>query len=119
MLLFIDKYHEKYKKKYKFQYISCYCLSTLVAKQDCLKKNFNTSHVTVYLFYSPCLECFCYDFNTSHVTVYRLLLVLYLFPSFISIHLMLLFINRPSKCKYQSYKFQYISCYCLSERLKK
>ena len=70
-----------------FQYISCYCLSDILPYPDC---NFLISiHLMLlFIFYSPCLECFCYDFNTSHVTVYRSLYssILFLFTDFNTSH---------------------------------
>ena len=75
-----------------FQYISCYCLSTWGIVILCYLLNFNTSHVTVYLYgrrFSVSIakfqyiSCYClsqeqqlyssikFDFNTSHVTVYH------------------------------------------------
>ena len=78
-----------------------------------------------------------HNFNTSHVTVYPHRPCLFYTVSFISIHLMLLFIDMmialstvewnfntshvtvylyvPKKL-YKQIKFQYISCYCLSHR---
>ena len=57
-----------------FQYISCYCLSKRDSIISMAGTNFNTSHVTVYPFT---------DYRLRHDT-------------FISIHLMLLFIFLPS-----------------------
>ena len=54
--------------------------------------NFNTSHVTVYR-HSRCEKYKSFrDFNTSHVTVYPSTSRTFSGVSFISIHLMLLFI---------------------------
>ena len=61
----VDRFHAS-----SFQYISCYCLSYLRHVYSHLSLNFNTSHVTVYRYHS-----------TS-----------FFFATFISIHLMLLFI---------------------------
>ena len=98
---------------------------------------FNTSHVTVYLFWwihyrvqiiFQYISCYCLSLNTSSVLI----------PFLISIHLMLLFIIEPllRMCMYMYFntshvtvyhypgffcsalrKFQYISCYCLSIRI--
>ena len=56
----------------KFQYISCYCLSTTHRQIVGLISNFNTSHVTVYPVMVKEFDAVC----------------------FISIHLMLLFIEK-------------------------
>ena len=78
-----------------FQYISCYCLSFLFMSRIILVYYFNTSHVTVYLIELFCVRFCHYDFNTSHVTVYR--------PC-----------NNIRYC--YGCIFQYISCYCLSNK---
>ena len=75
-----------------FQYISCYCLSEQNLHRRFRKWNFNTSHVTVYL-YSRGKE-------QSGILI--------------SIHLMLLFISQILHNTGCPVKFQYISCYCLS-----
>ena len=92
MLLFIGLFHQLLLANRLFQYISCYCLSEFDTSQKCCDKNFNTSHVTVYLL----------------PQLFRLLTVL------ISIHLMLLFIQPPICILLCKSSFQYISCYCLS-----
>ena len=83
----VDRFHAS-----SFQYISCYCLSYLRHVYSHLSLNFNTSHVTVYRYHS-----------TS-----------FFFATFISIHLMLLFIEEQEKVEITYTIFQYISCYCLS-----
>ena len=83
----VDRFHAS-----SFQYISCYCLSYLRHVYSHLSLNFNTSHVTVYRYHS-----------TS-----------FFFATFISIHLMLLFITWFESIKNKLDGFQYISCYCLS-----
>ena len=91
MLLFIGFTQPVIIDKNKFQYISCYCLSAHMRATYVIIKNFNTSHVTVYLFinfvsfYSELISIHLMllfivvhfsasylvcDFNTSHVTVY-------------------------------------------------
>ena len=83
----VDRFHAS-----SFQYISCYCLSYLRHVYSHLSLNFNTSHVTVYRYHS-----------TS-----------FFFATFISIHLMLLFIPSGILSSWSTTTFQYISCYCLS-----
>ena len=115
MLLFIGLFNLATKGCDSFQYISCYCLSYTNHCFRLVHIHFNTSHVTVYLSDCCCttqrsifqyISCYCLsvgfrkewggsiNFNTSHVTVY---------PSrfgdrwgffYISIHLMLLFIEQ-------------------------
>ena len=98
---------------------------------------FNTSHVTVYLFglsvlyffdsfqYIPCyclsiskiiLKIKHFYFNTSHVTVYPQCIRNLPHFLFISIHPMLLFITEATRRAIYKYEFQYIPCYCLSQR---
>ena len=113
MLLFIIDRSASSVGQIIFQYIPCYCLSlprfpafqplwisihpmllfiqnpTLNRKE---KKNFNTSHVTVYPACQPLFSSGITDFNTSHVTVYPVNLNFWLLYK----------------------KFQYIPCYCLS-----
>ena len=78
----------------KFQYISCYCLSHKVLFLSCHHTHFNTSHVTVYLI------IFIHLSITLHI----------------SIHLMLLFIVSHNSLYFVQLQFQYISCYCLSQK---
>ena len=122
-----------------FQYISCYCLSMHRKQLIPAHTYFNTSHVTVY----PLSGWYGYsypgNFNTSHVTVYQFkvhspdwarsisihLMLLFIFAgsclffahSVISIHLMLLFIEAGKNKIMEELRFQYISCYCLSNEL--
>ena len=98
-----------------FQYISCYCLSSVVVIWIRKRNDFNTSHVTVYLISIRChsilnefqyISCYCLSmqlpcvsltikyFNTSHVTVYQ----------------------DERLDDGSTDIFQYISCYCLSSR---
>ena len=136
MLLFIITENETYQTEGIFQYISCYCLSLWHTRSHAFIQisihlmllfiysvdnrhhsylNFNTSHVTVYLFFtalsifyychfntshvtvyllSPSLDSSDFlNFNTSHVTVYRDSWSIFNHQICISIHLMLLFIN--------------------------
>ena len=94
MLLFIDSNPKTHLIVVLFQYISCYCLSI---------------HFISYCTYS-------FYFNTSHVTVYPIYTPNIFLASSISIHLMLLFIPALQGRHLLSLQFQYISCYCLSER---
>ena len=97
-----------------FQYISCYCLSSCSSNRDINTSNFNTSHVTVYPITIDTKRFQFCDFNTSHVTVYQFIRANLSFEIFISIHLMLLFIFSDHFASLLCWKFQYISCYCLS-----
>ena len=97
-----------------FQYISCYCLSSLQYVETRLLSHFNTSHVTVYrrhdkiwkvreqisihlmllfIHWNNHIPPLFLHFNTSHVTVYRF----------------------PWRPVHSFSQFQYISCYCLSK----
>ena len=92
MLLFIIIPSDWNRYTTKFQYISCYCLSSIITPSSSSFIDFNTSHVTVYLCFqsqtsllvlisihlmllficfSAIIYCFCLHFNTSHVTVYH------------------------------------------------
>ena len=75
-----------------FQYISCYCLSYRLCRIPC--------HFRISI----------------HLMLLFIILFIYCIPlSFlISIHLMLLFITEESYFPNMGYRFQYISCYCLS-----
>ena len=73
MLLFIENAVTFSKNQLSFQYISCYCLSSVVSSRSFRFFYFNTSHVTVYRRSLPWSQSDCS----------------------ISIHLMLLFIDRP------------------------
>ena len=101
------------KSSVAFQYISCYCLSTNQNVLFAETRDFNTSHVTVYLpantpssYLSSFqyISCYCLSVRWSHNS----LLIA------ISIHLMLLFISPSVTSTRASTLFQYISCYCLS-----
>ena len=119
----------------KFQYISCYCLS------PCGRSLPFSAFISIHLMLlfiniSPVNLLIRTHFNTSHVTVYRYtrssptssnlisihLMLLFIFQSYhslfysisISIHLMLLFIDSAVVITEDLYRFQYISCYCLS-----
>ena len=120
----------------RFQYNSCYCLSEDMKKGKTTVFNFNTTLVIVYrnilmtsskiganfnttlvIVYLATLHKLRADlnyFNTTLVIVYRNLMS-FVFSTFsISIQLLLLFIQsrKIDACTIQ--KFQYNSCYCLS-----
>ena len=113
MLLFIGVKVQTSEEEAIFQYISCYCLSRCDVLSEkaviisihlmllfiltsrsrrTIRINFNTSHVTVYPGKKYTWTLTKSDFNTSHVTVYQ---------------------GRKGKAR-GVYRFQYISCYCLS-----
>ena len=50
MLLFILRAVRKEHRWNSFQYIPCYCLSKMSVDEELVREDFNTSHVTVYLF---------------------------------------------------------------------
>ena len=76
---------------------------------------FNTSHVTLYQYPNSESELVEFRFNTSHVTLYRNKPGIHPDSILVSIHLMLLFIMFEwVHCNYKR-KFQYISCYSLSQ----
>ena len=56
------------------------------------------------------------DFNTSHVTVYLSFISPMSQITPISIHPMLLFIMQEAYKDFKNFIFQYIPCYCLSRR---
>ena len=114
MLLFISIGFASNFPFSSFQYISCYCLSRKTTWHTHRYPHFNTSHVTVYRYFTA--------LSNSRISI--------------SIHLMLLFIDREKEQKAEeiyyfntshvtvypyavfpsgfSVSFQYISCYCLS-----
>ena len=116
MLLFIRKEQEGVPFYTIFQYISCYCLSHHPSRCSRMYNHFNTSHVTVYLFGTILAPFYLHYFNTSHVTVYPISIRYSRNFSFISIHLMLLFIIFSISLRSVRLQFQYISCYCLSRK---
>ena len=92
MLLFIGSILVKIAEDAEFQYTSCYSLSSSASCFSFLLPGFNTSHVTLYRCKGP-RKC----------------------PgSLVSIHLMLLFIEKKLSDMEQKIAFQYISCYSLS-----
>ena len=117
MLLFIMEIKNGQTIPTGFQYISCYSLSILLIALWPIRLCFNTSHVTLYLSYSPGDICNTVRFNTSHVTLYQKEKMnklidkisfntshVTLYPAagsrpakrfLVSIHLMLLFISTP------------------------
>ena len=136
MLQFIKVIVTVYSKVEKFQYISCCSLSILETLHNNLDNwvsihlmlqfiadglvyctsltCFNTSHVVVYLkAYWSSAVCVI-SFNTSHVVVYHSCLVRPGILCFVSIHLMLQFINTKCAKHISKAQFQYISCCSLS-----
>ena len=116
MLLFIGRRWLCINADLLFQYISCYCLSVFYGVL--LLNPFQFQYISCYClsihFISYCTYSFY--FNTSHVTVYPIYTPNIFLASSISIHLMLLFIPALQGRHLLSLQFQYISCYCLSER---
>ena len=107
----VDRFHAS-----SFQYISCYCLSYLRHVYSHLSLNFNTSHVTVYRYHSTSF------FFATFISIHLMLLFIFSSPSAFSYHLnfntshvtvYLIFCASPSI----NALFQYISCYCLSNEL--
>ena len=140
MLLFIPCNNIRYCYGCIFQYISCYCLSIWDRLTEKDKENFNTSHVTVYLYslfiaflYSSFqyISCYCLSLSISGyvplglISIHLMLLFIcsvyrvVLHNLSISIHLMLLFIISSWNGQTILNVFQYISCYCLSNRQNK
>ena len=82
-----------------FQYISCYSLSFTDVSYNTALTRFNTSHVTLYRIRLWAGSIRQFSFNTSHVTLYRISSLSSARTIFVSIHLMLLFIDIPSKLR--------------------
>ena len=80
-----------------------------------MRINFNTSHVTVYLFRRFIVHFFNAYFNTSHVTVY--LVEIFSRFSISSFQYIPCYCLSRSCCSHDSFalQFQYIPCYCLSK----
>ena len=103
--------------KASFQYISCYSLSssgvTVTSSSTC----FNTSHVTLYLEVHD-KQKHCRSFNTSHVTLYRCPNRTHsgYYGRFNTSHVTLYPMER--RIAETVNKFQYISCYSLSQSLQ-
>ena len=103
--------------KASFQYISCYSLSssgvTVTSSSTC----FNTSHVTLYLEVHD-KQKHCRSFNTSHVTLYRCPNRTHSghYGRFNTSHVTLYPMER--RIAETVNKFQYISCYSLSQSLQ-
>ena len=137
MLLFIPPIMLSKSIRPVFQYISCYCLSMSLSFVTLDFANFNTSHVAVYpytyrnhivyntisihlmLLFIPVMIMW---YNRMFFISIHLMLLFILSACnatykcfFISIHLMLLFIVPSPNFPSPSPKFQYISCYCLSQ----
>ena len=142
MLLFIDVGDLWTQGSSGFQYISCYCLSRRSFLVSSGSWHFNTSHVTVYPWWSPNISLYSHisihlmllfilrwlrhlqvvmlHFNTSHVTVYLSGNCEKNVTIFISIHLMLLFIYMWQEIlwKYQYFNTSHVTVYQFSNRLR-
>ena len=114
MLLFIEFNCRKYADIDEFQYITCYSLSW---------SDFDDAQVVDKFQYITCYSLsvkviagiiLIFSFNTSHVTLYRPPKLSLIFPSPVSIHHMLLFIQRDRSTIPHVHTFQYITCYSLS-----
>ena len=113
MLLFIGGKNKAFRFVPRFQYISCYCLSSLATGRKHLKDI--SIHLMLLLITGVVPEgeevtkfqyISCYCLSESVVPWLTLKLI--------SIHLMLLFIVEKMILKDALNEFQYISCYCLS-----
>ena len=123
-----------------FQYISCYSLSIPTWLRSLTEISFNTSHVTLYRYSLPdCSGEERFQYISCYSLSYAALLPNKIFKMFqyiscyslsmwirpcdnrpwVSIHLMLLFIEGTKDTIDNSGKFQYISCYSLSGRHSK
>ena len=114
MLLFIEFNCRKYADIDEFQYITCYSLSW---------SDFDDAQVVDKFQYITCYSLsvkviagiiLIFSFNTSHVTLYPILSESQLANKPVSIHHMLLFIDRRSCPSFFLPQFQYITCYSLS-----
>ena len=135
ILLFIRPLELALTAVSKFQYISCYSLSVKAVQTFPVYTRFNTSHVTLYRLMqnsyqatSPFQYISCYslsedrDRNCKKVQAFQYIscyslshfLIFLADRSFVSIHLMLLFISIVSAIPSAASLFQYISCYSLS-----
>ena len=137
MLLFISVYGNKYAFRFfvsihlmllfimtrycikgvaiEFQYISCYSLSESCHKHD--------SYICVSIHLMLLFIFRWLDFIRLLIAVSIHLMLLFIVNSplriltiiFVSIHLMLLFISGSLSDVIRAYRFQYISCYSLSQ----
>ena len=71
----------------------------------------------LFIMFAICFFLHNLCFNTSHVTLYHISDIINRFRAGVSIHLMLLFISVNYDYVKIYYKFQYISCYSLSQKL--
>ena len=127
------------KKERGFQYISCYSLSFSCSQFRIARHGFNTSHVTLYPLWLNFRRLSQKSFNTSHVTLYLEVhdkqkhcrsfntshVTLYRCPNrthsghygrFNTSHVTLYPMER--RIAETVNKFQYISCYSLSQSLQ-
>ena len=95
MLLFITIISLMCLQGHAFQYISCCYLSAKTQRGTIMRKCFNTSHVVIYLFPVSCAQS----------------------DTYVSIHLMLLFIKLFGSFLHDFFSFQYISCCYLSREI--
>ena len=79
----------------------------------------NTSHVIVYRLQTLIFQISMVDSNTSHVIVYHSSASNLCIIRIIQIHLMLLFILHAFQKFIQNPSFKYISCYCLSDFVRR
>ena len=105
------------KKERGFQYISCYSLSFSCSQFRIARHGFNTSHVTLYLEVHD-KQKHCRSFNTSYVTLYRCPNRTHSghYGRFNTSHVTLYPMER--RIAETVNKFQYISCYSLSQSLQ-
>ena len=115
MLLFISALIEGDAQKIRFQYISCYCLSSLLIVLISL--TMISIHLMLLFIFIYCIPCTIIQYISIHLMLLFIILTVPVLPAMdcISIHLMLLFINVFILCYSGFCKFQYISCYCLSQ----
>ena len=135
MLLFIELLSARIWIAFVFQYISCYSLSMISSVHLKITKCFNTSHVTLYRQSISLLHLYL---KFQYISCYSLSIIetLWNVKKFVSIHLMLLFIELGRIAREAAYRvsihlmllfimfldsflrtisaFQYISCYSLS-----
>ena len=103
-----------YRVQIIFQYISCYCLS--LNTSSVLIPFLISIHLMLLFILLPVCSLLC----MSRISIHLMLLFIRVVQAkkawynYISIHLMLLFIFLFFQQRYQHLKFQYISCYCLS-----
>ena len=115
ILLFIEIRRRLLGSLLAFQYISCYCLSTLEDDISSLLSLFQ--YISCYCLSSGINKFTCNFMISIHLMLLFIVIILRWLRSLrqISIHLMLLFIGMTFYKVEEYVIFQYISCYCLSE----